>query len=98
MVIYLNILNFLNYPSVDKTFFCNSCTSSNICQICVEIEKCITSDIDTDNTTLGLTNEPKLKNTTIVTILKANLVDLQVAEIFESISSVQLPLKELQLI
>jgi len=59
----------------------------SICQICVEIDKCITYDVDIDNTTPGLTNQPKFTKATI-TNLKANTIDLLVTEIFESVSSV----------
>jgi len=55
--------------SVDNTFFCDLCTSSSICQICVEIDKYITCDADTGNTTPALTNEPELENATITTNL-----------------------------
>jgi len=88
--------DFFELSNVDKAFFCNSCTSSYICQICVEIDKCITCDVDIDNTTPGLPNELELKNATIETILKANPLHLQVFEISESVSSLQLPLKELE--
>jgi len=60
MMIYLNILFFSGLSSVDNTFICDSCTDSFICQIYVEIDKCITCDVDTSNTTPGLTIETRI--------------------------------------
>jgi len=45
-------------------------------QICVEIEKCIICDVNTSNTTPGLTNELEFTSASITTILTANAVDL----------------------
>jgi len=83
--------DFSKLSSVD-----NSCTGSSICQICLEIDKYITYDVDTSNTTPGLTNELEFKNETITTILKANPIDLHVIEISKLVSSVQPLVKELE--
>jgi len=94
MMIYLKILIFSELSSVDNTFICDSCTGSYICKICVQ--ECISCDVDTNNTTIGLTNKLEFKNSIVATILKANPVDLQVVEISKPVSSVHLPLKELE--
>jgi len=70
--------DFSELSSVDNTFLCDSCIGSYICQICVEIEKCITCDVDTSNTIPGLTNELEFTSATTTTMLKANPADLQV--------------------
>jgi len=50
--------DFSELSSIDNTFIRDSCIGSSICQIRVEIDKCITCGVDTSNTTPGLTNKP----------------------------------------
>jgi len=76
-----------------NTFTSDSCIGSFIYQACVEINKCISSEDVIFTKDVGITtpvssNDPECIDASITTIFNADLVDLQVAKIFEPLPSI----------